>query len=89
MIDEFAGKLGVAREMHPPEFLDRRKPSGQAVGIDRAIDAGKAQAVLQRKELGTAGLFVLDCEADEVLRGFPTPPVHRDEGHPVAAVKLE
>ena len=28
-VDEFAGELGVAREMHPTEFLDRREPGRQ------------------------------------------------------------
>jgi hypothetical protein len=88
-VHEFAGQLGVAREMNPPEFLDRRKPSRELIRIDRAARSGEAEAILQREELNAARLLVFDREPDETGRWLPFLPVHREERHPVAAMDFQ
>ncbi len=88
-VDEFAGEFGVAREMHPAELLDRRESGRQTVCVVITAGTGEREAVLQGEEPVAARLLVLDGEADEVPRRLSVLPIHRDEGHAVAAVQFE
>src|SRR4051794_21374317 len=75
--------------MHPPELLDRREARRQGVRIDRAVLGEKTEPVFQREELVAVRLLVLDGEADEIVGRLPLFPVHRQEGHPLAAMDFQ
>jgi hypothetical protein len=74
-------------EMHPAEFLERRHERGiVAITVDRLVDrliVGKGEAISERHEVGTAGAFHLDREADKIRLGLVH--VHADEAHALAA----
>src|SRR5207237_2303572 len=53
------------------------------------VRAREADSVRQDEEPLTAGLLILDREADEVLRRLARLPVHGEERHAVAAMDLQ
>src|SRR6185437_339803 len=88
-IIEIAGELGVGREVHPAEFLDRRLQRRQGTGNDVAVRIEKVETVGERRKLVGAGRLTLDREADKVLRRLAILPVHAEQRHAVAAMQLE
>ena len=88
-VHELAVQVGVAREMHPTEFLDGRGHGRQPLRIDRAVDPRECDAVLQRKEAVAVGRPMLDRETHEILGRLALLPVHPEQGHPVAAMQFE
>jgi hypothetical protein len=87
LINEFTGKLCIAREVHPTEFLDGRESGGELVGIDFLVSAGERQTVFQAEELVAAGLLVFDGKADEIFRRLSVLPVVM-RGHTVATMQF-
>ena len=88
-IFEVADEIGIAWEMHPAEFLDRRFKRRERGRIDIAGRIEEAEPVVQRVILAAAGLLILDREADKVLRRLAILPVHGDERHAFAAMQLQ
>src|SRR5437016_14570622 len=88
-IVEVAGEIGIAWEMHPAEFLDRRLKRRERGRIHIAGRIEEAEPVVQRVILVAARLLILDREADKVLRWLAILPVHGDKRHAIAAMQLQ
>src|SRR5208283_3835817 len=82
-------EIGIAWEMHPSEFLDRRFKRRERGRVDIAGRIEEAEPVVQRVILAAAGLLILNREADKVLRRLTVLPVHGDERHAIAAMQLQ
>src|SRR5262249_16251769 len=81
--------LGVAREVHPAELLDRGEPGRELIGGRIARGRAEREPVLQRIEPVPVGLLVLDGEADEVVWRCFALPVHGEQQHPVPTLELQ
>ena len=88
-VEERPGELGVSREMHPAELLDRGQPRRQRLVVDAARHGAEREPVLEGEKRRSARLPVLDGEAHEILWGLAALPVHGQQSHAVAPVELE
>ena len=86
---EVPRQFGIEWEMHPAEFLDRRLKRRKRGRIDVSGRVEEVDPVVQREELVAARLLIFDREANKVLWRLAGLPVHGDERHSFAAMKLQ